>query len=123
MRIFIELTFFVLFVLALPTLPLAIGHILHARRHPQDLKMVKVFLKRVKNDPDSFKVTCDSTIEVKDDVFKAGSYGSLSAERQSLATSSWSEMRINRAVKRLWKHHGRTDPKKTVTLEKLVHDA
>ena len=116
MRIFIELTFFVLFVLALPTLPLAIGHILHARRHPQDLK-------RVKNDPDSFKVTCDSTIEVKDDVFKAGSYGSLSAERQSLATSSWSEMRINRAVKRLWKHHGRTDPKKTVTLEKLVHDA
>ena len=123
MRIFIELTLFVLFILALPALPLAIGHILHARRHPQDLRMVKVFLERARENPDSFKVTCDSSIEAKDDIFKAASYGSLSAERQSLTTSTWSEMRVNRAVKRLWKHHGRTDPNKTVTLEKLAHDA
>lgn len=122
MRIFIELTTFVLFILALPALPLAIGHILHARRHPQDLRMVKVFLKRVRNDPDSFKVTCDNTIEAKDDIFKAASYGSLSAERQSLTISKWSEMRVIHAVKRLWKHHGRTDPKKTVTLKKLAYD-
>ena len=85
--------------------------------------MVKVYLERARTDPDSFKVTCDSSIEAKDDVFKAGSFGSLSADRQHLATSTWSEMRINRSVKRLWKHHGRTDPKKTSTLKKLVHNA
>ena len=123
MRIFLELTLFALIILAIPVLPLAIGHKLQARRHPQDLKMVKAFLKRAKNNPDSFAVTCDSSITVKDDIFKAESYGSLSAEMQQLATSTWSEVRINSAVKRLWKYHGKKDPKKTMTLKKLAHDA
>ena len=119
MRTILELLTLIAFVMALPAIPLAIGNFLQRRRHPEDGKLYDMYMERARKSPDSFTVECDSSIEAKDDVFKATSYGSLQAARRSLSLSMWQDIRVSRSVRRLWKHHGRTDQKKKALIDKL----
>ena len=111
-------------VIGLPliVLPLAVGNLLHRRRYPEDTEIVRIYLERVRDDPDSFSVECDSSITVTDDVFKAESYGSLKANGRSISMSTWEDVKIMHSVKKLWKRKGKTDAKKKAILEKLSAD-
>lgn len=125
MNIILELITFLgviilVFVLPVIVLPLTIGNLLHRRRYPEDTELVRIYLERVRDDPDSFSVECESSIEATDDVFKAASYGSLRANGRSLSKSTWQEMKISRSVKKLWKRNGQTDAKKKALIERLT---
>ncbi|WP_298842066.1 hypothetical protein [uncultured Salinicola sp.] len=125
MNIILELIAFLgliilVFVLPVIVLPLTIGNLIHRRRYPEDTELVRIYLERVRDNPDSFTVECDSSIEAADDVFKAASYGSLRANGRSLSKSTWQEMKISRSVKKLWKRNGQTDAKKKALIERLT---
>ena len=123
MQIIFEIMSLLGFILAIPAIPIFIGHLRKARNFPEDAQLVKIFLDRARARPSSFSIENDSYVTAKDDIFKADSGGSLSAKKQSLNFSMWNEAKISRAVKRLWRYHGRTDAKKKSTLESLMKNA
>lgn len=102
--------------------PTFIGHLVHKHRHPQDTELVNMYLERVREAPDTFEVSCASSVTAKDGVFEASDYGSLQAGGRSVAKSSWQSSRVGRSVRRLWKRNGRTDARKTALLDRLKTD-
>lgn len=119
MRILFELLLLIGMVLALPAIPIALGHLRHRARFPEDTRLFGIYIRRARSAPDSFRVENGNSVEAKDDIFTASDRGNLQAERRLINLSMWQDMQVARSVKRLWKYHGRTDAKKKKTLEKL----
>jgi len=103
-------------------IPTLIGHLVHTHRHPEDAELVAMYLERVRDDPDSFALSCANSITAKDGVFEATDFGSLQAGGRSVARSSWQSSKVGRSVRRLWKRNGRTDARKKALLDRLKSD-
>lgn len=93
---------------------LPIGQVIHQWRHPDDNEAFAKAMAAVKENPSQFTLTNSYSIEASDGEYNLRDSGYLFVDGNNIKLSSYQEILVRRAVRRLWKACGRRDSAKVL---------